>query len=72
VGAVILEHVGGVVGLDEGVVDSGDEDIVVLDGVTEDNPANATEAVDTDLDDQCELEDVSYRGIEGKSSAAGS
>lgn len=39
-----------VFGLDEGVVDGDDLDIGVLDGVAEDDTANATEAVDADLD----------------------
>jgi hypothetical protein len=37
------------VGLDEGIVDSDDVYIVVLDGVAKDNSANTTEAVDSDL-----------------------
>jgi len=35
--------------VDEGVVDSDDVDVIVLDGVPEDDTANATEAVDSDL-----------------------
>lgn len=40
-----------IVGLDEGIVDGNDLDVVVLDRVAEDDTANTTEAVDTDLDD---------------------
>ncbi len=40
-----------VVGLNEGVVDSNDIDITVLNGIAEDNAANAAEAVDASLDD---------------------
>ena len=36
VGAVILEHVGSVGGLDEGVVDSNNVNVITVDGVTED------------------------------------
>ena len=39
-----------VVGLNEGIVDGNDLDIGVLDGIAENNAANATEAVDSDLD----------------------
>jgi hypothetical protein len=39
-----------VVSLNEGVVDSDDLDVGVLDGVAENDTANATEAVDADLD----------------------
>lgn len=39
-----------VVSLNEGVVDSDDLDLGVLDGVAENDTANATEAVDADLD----------------------
>ena len=37
-------------GLDEGVVDGNNLDITVLDGVAEDDTANAAEAVDANLD----------------------
>jgi hypothetical protein len=43
-----------VMGLNEGVVHSDDLDIVVLDGIAEDNAANATETVDADLDSHFE------------------
>lgn len=43
-----------VLGLDEGVVDGDNLDIGVLDGVAEDDAADATEAVDSDLGDHCE------------------
>ena len=39
-----------VVGLNEGIVDGNDLDIGVLDGIAENNAANATEAVDSNLD----------------------
>lgn len=39
-----------VVGLNEGVVDGNDLDIRVLSGIAENNAANTTEAVDSDLD----------------------
>ena len=39
-----------VVGLDEGVVDGHNLDVVVLDGVAEDDATNAAEAVDANLD----------------------
>lgn len=39
----------GVGGLNEGVVDSDNIDVVKLDGIAEDNASNATEAVDSDL-----------------------
>lgn len=65
-----------IVGLDEGVVDGDNVDVVVLDTVqwrqlgsiskhggvgrcsriAEDNSANATEAVDSDLDDHCKMD----------------
>ena len=35
--------------LDEGVVDGNNVDIITVDGVTEDNTSNTTEAVDTNL-----------------------
>jgi hypothetical protein len=38
-----------VVGLDEGVVHGDNVDVVVLDSIAEDDTANATESVDTDL-----------------------
>lgn len=66
VGAVILEHVGllglallfvlpqqytySVGDLDEGVVDGNNVDVITVDGVTEDNTSNTTEAVDTNLE----------------------
>jgi hypothetical protein len=37
------------VGLDEGVVHGDNVDVVVLDSIAEDDTANATESVDTDL-----------------------
>lgn len=37
-------------GLNEGVVDSNNLDVGVLDSVAEDDTANATETVDADLD----------------------
>ncbi len=43
-----------VVGLDEGIVHSDDLDIVVLDGIAEDNAADTTKTVDADLDSHCE------------------
>jgi len=49
VGGVVLEHVGGVLGLNEGVVHGDDVDVLVLDGVAEDDATNAAETVDTDL-----------------------
>jgi len=49
VDGVVLEHVGSVLGLNEGVVDSNNVDVVVLDGIAEDNATNATEAVNTNL-----------------------
>lgn len=39
----------GVGGLNEGVVDGDNIDVVKLDGIAEDNASNATEAVDSDL-----------------------
>lgn len=39
----------GVGGLNEGVVDGDNIDVVELDGIAEDNASNATEAVDSDL-----------------------
>lgn len=39
----------GVGGLNEGVVDGDDINVVKLDGIAEDNASNATEAVDSDL-----------------------
>src|SRR5690606_23156022 len=47
---VVLQHVGQVIGLQQ-VVDADDLDVIeILDGGTEHHAANATEAVDTDLD----------------------
>lgn len=39
-----------VLGLNEGVVDGNDLDIVVLDGIAEDNTADTAKSVDADLD----------------------
>jgi hypothetical protein len=39
-----------VLGLNEGVVDGNDLDLRMLDGIAEDDTANAAEAVDADLD----------------------
>jgi hypothetical protein len=50
VGRVVLEHVDGVVRLNEGVVDSNNLDVGVLDGIAEDDTADTTETVDADLD----------------------
>lgn len=44
---VVLEHVGHVLKVDEGVVDGNDLSIGVVDGVAEHNAANTTETVDT-------------------------
>jgi len=38
------------VNLNEGVVDSDNVDVVVLNGISEDDTANTTETVDTDLE----------------------
>jgi len=54
-----------VFGLDEGVVDGNDLDLGVLDGVAEDDTANAAETVDANLDGShfaCAWEVVSGRG----------
>ena len=56
-----------VLGLDEGIVDSNDLDVGVLDRVAEHDAADATEPVDADLGDHfdwCgdELSDVSWEG----------
>jgi hypothetical protein len=50
-GGVMFDETHSVVGLNEGVVDSNDLDVAVLDGVAEDDTSNTTEAVDADLDD---------------------
>lgn len=42
--------------LNEGVVDSDDLNVGVLDGVAEDDTSNAAEAVDADLDNHCDLQ----------------
>merc|ERR1711977_440034 len=57
VGGVVLEHVGGVVRLNERVVAGNDVNVRVLDGIAEDNADNTAKSVDTDLDDHfgCEL-----------------
>lgn len=47
VGRVVLEHVGSVVGLDEGVVNSNDVDLGVSEGVAENKTADTTETVNT-------------------------
>jgi hypothetical protein len=39
----------GVVGFNEGIVDSDDVDVIVLNGISEDDTTNAAETVDTDL-----------------------
>lgn len=39
----------GVLGVDEGVVDSNNIDIAVLNGIAEDNTSNAAETVDSNL-----------------------
>lgn len=39
-----------VLGLNEGIVDSDNVNIVVLDGIAQDNAADTTETVDADLD----------------------
>lgn len=36
-------------GFNEGIVDSDDVDVIVLNGISEDNTTNAAETVDTDL-----------------------
>lgn len=41
----------GVGGLNEGVVDSNDVDVIVLDRVAEDDTANTAKSVDANLDD---------------------
>jgi len=40
-----------VLGLNEGIVDSDDLDVVVLDGIAEDNATDTAEAIDANLDD---------------------
>lgn len=40
-----------VLGLNEGIVDSDDLDVIVLNGIAEDNATDAAETVDADLDD---------------------
>jgi len=55
VGGVVLEHVLGILGLNERVVDSNDLDFRVLDSVAEDDTANAAETVDTDLSNHVDI-----------------
>jgi hypothetical protein len=43
-----------VLGLDEGIVDSNDLNLGVLDGIAENNAADTTETVDADLDNHCD------------------
>jgi len=37
------------VGFNEGIVDSDDVDIIMLDGISEDDTTNTTEAIDSNL-----------------------
>lgn len=50
VGRVVLEHVLGVLGLNEGVVHGNDLDVRVLDSIAEDDTTDTAESVDTNLD----------------------
>lgn len=46
--AVILQHVCGVLGLDERIVDSHNVDVIVLDGISVHNSSDTAKAVDSD------------------------
>ena len=52
--AILSRTTYSVLGLDEGIVDGNNLDVGVLDGVAEDDAADATEAVDADLSDHFE------------------
>ena len=47
--AVVLQHVGHILGVHEGIVQPADLHIVTLQGGTEDETADAAEAIDTDF-----------------------
>lgn len=47
---VVLQHVLGVVGLDEGIVDGNNLDVAVLNRIAEDDTANSAKTVDANLD----------------------
>jgi len=49
VGGIVLQHVDGVVWLNERIVDGNDLDVIVLNSVTEDNSSDSSETVDSDL-----------------------
>jgi len=49
VGRVVPEHIGGVVGFNERIVDGDDVDVVVLNSIAEDDTTDAAETVDANL-----------------------
>jgi hypothetical protein len=53
VDSVVLEHVGHVLGCDEGVVDGDELDILALEGDPGDEPPDPSETVDSDLNLSC-------------------
>lgn len=52
-GRVIFEHVDHVFKIDEGIVDSLDFDILVAQGIPEDNTTDTAKSVDSDVDGHC-------------------
>jgi len=58
VGGIVLEHVGSVVGFNEWIIDGDDVDIVMLDGIAEDDTTDTAESVNSNLSGSHDYGDV--------------